>query len=728
MNGKTLEKILGHIIWATLLRRECLSILRACYAYVSRCYHENGLLWPSVLRELRQISSVLPLLYCNMAQPWYMTVSASDASESGYGVVEKEVPLGIVHRWGRTRERDRFLDPGAINARDHALAALRPAGGSPSLSSSSSSLGASAVAAAASAGAGPPPLPSPPPGLAVASPAGHHCDHHQDPEDLGRIVQANDFDHDDILNCQVFNEIDKQVLTEDNWRLCIRGQWNRSENILMSEARALLMAVRHRLRNVSSFGQKHVFLVDNLPLALASGKGRANSRHLAYSCRALCAYALATGSTFYVRWVPSEFNYADDPSRGLHSPGALIKHEILRHEAAVRSHGKSLDHGGYQHDCSHQDCAKGGQDSCTQACDVTRPAYDTTSGCRGCVTDSGNIRAIVNQPKHSPIIHGAADNSHWIRTSHEHVARLARNNRCNEPDSESGDFHASAYLIHLWQEGYATHTGSVLLAAILFFSPTFGQRIPVALPGAARTLKGWQRARPLQTVAGIPWILLTGIIGILLSEFQVQEALSLLLAFSLYLRPRENTSLIVMQLVAPIRISTNYHSNWSVLLFPSEELLKNKGGRFDISIDVDSVELLPWIHPFLKRLVESRNPREKLWTFTHNHLIKVFKRALLILQAGKQYKTLYQLRHGGASHDLLHKNRSESQVLQRGQWTSPDTLKRYGKPSRMARDVANLSTTTKLYGQAISDNLEACFNNPMMALNLRNSCNVILPS
>ena len=57
------------------------------------------------------------------------------------------------------------------------------------------------------------------------------------------------------------------------------------------------------------------FQVDNLPLCLAVNKGRAKSKHLFKTLNQVAAYSLATGCPTKLRWVPSELNPSDAPSR-----------------------------------------------------------------------------------------------------------------------------------------------------------------------------------------------------------------------------------------------------------------------------------------------------------------------------------------------------------------------------------------------------------------------------
>lgn len=70
------------------------------------------------------------------------------------------------------------------------------------------------------------------------------------------------------------------------------------------------------MRRIAGAGQRHVCLVDNLPLPLGVVRGRSKSAHLALPLRQITAVLLASGSRLAVRWIPSEFNVADAPSRG----------------------------------------------------------------------------------------------------------------------------------------------------------------------------------------------------------------------------------------------------------------------------------------------------------------------------------------------------------------------------------------------------------------------------
>ena len=76
-----------------------------------------------------------------------------------------------------------------------------------------------------------------------------------------------------------------------------------------------MQAIRHKARSIKHFNQRHVHLGDNLGMVLAFDRGRAKSPQLLFCCRKAAAYSVATNSIVHHRWVPSEWNAADGPSR-----------------------------------------------------------------------------------------------------------------------------------------------------------------------------------------------------------------------------------------------------------------------------------------------------------------------------------------------------------------------------------------------------------------------------
>ena len=84
---------------------------------------------------------------------------------------------------------------------------------------------------------------------------------------------------------------------------------------MRTEGRALLWAARHELLTTAQFKKTHALGTDNLSLALACVNGRSGRPNLRPTVHFLCALSLASGSKFYIRWLPSELNPADRGSR-----------------------------------------------------------------------------------------------------------------------------------------------------------------------------------------------------------------------------------------------------------------------------------------------------------------------------------------------------------------------------------------------------------------------------
>ena len=275
-SGRVLQTILGHLTWASMGRRESLAILNSCYAFVHQKGEHSGRLWPSVRKELEWFSAVLPLLRMKINCGWSQDITASDSSPWGLGVCLRTLEKQEVQSLGGCSERWRFRFEDALRARDHALnqddgEAFKP-GESGIGSIRDCSLGISSFI-----------------------------------RDLG------------------FDEVPKKVLQKDAWTVVWSRPWKFEANILHTEARALVWSAEHLLRSNRNLCKRLVCLSDNLPLVLSATKGRGKSKYLIGPLRRLAALGLACGSKVHVRWVPSELNVADAPSR------AIRQWESLRH-------------------------------------------------------------------------------------------------------------------------------------------------------------------------------------------------------------------------------------------------------------------------------------------------------------------------------------------------------------------------------------------------------------
>ncbi|CAK0904966.1 unnamed protein product [Prorocentrum cordatum] len=108
----------------------------------------------------------------------------------------------------------------------------------------------------------------------------------------------------------------------ESWLLRVKGRFSRAENIIRLEGHGVVIGIRHHLRAASRRGRKLLALCDNLGLVLALGKGWAAGPRVNKTCREAAALSIFGDMSVTVRWIPSELNLADRPSR---MAGALAR-------------------------------------------------------------------------------------------------------------------------------------------------------------------------------------------------------------------------------------------------------------------------------------------------------------------------------------------------------------------------------------------------------------------
>ena len=112
-----------------------------------------------------------------------------------------------------------------------------------------------------------------------------------------------------------FQHIPESFARSNKWATQFSSPMRFQEHITILEGRATLQAIRRKLRCSRSFGLKHLHCGDNLGMVLAFDRGRAKAIPLLFCCRKAASYSVAGDCSFVHRWLPSEWNAADGPSR-----------------------------------------------------------------------------------------------------------------------------------------------------------------------------------------------------------------------------------------------------------------------------------------------------------------------------------------------------------------------------------------------------------------------------
>ena len=100
------------------------------------------------------------------------------------------------------------------------------------------------------------------------------------------------------------------------WKEAMRWRWSEPEHINMLEMRTGLASVRRSARTKSCWGRRHLRITDSMVCLGGFAKGRSASPPILILCRRMAALDLGCGMREYWRWVPSERNHSDGPSRG----------------------------------------------------------------------------------------------------------------------------------------------------------------------------------------------------------------------------------------------------------------------------------------------------------------------------------------------------------------------------------------------------------------------------
>ncbi len=268
VSGRILEVVIGHATFVALTNRGLLSVFNTVYKFMRSHYYTPAVLWRTVREELFVFRSLMIYLHADWGRQWNEYVTASDSSLTGYGIVSSFWKREDVAKVGRLQERARFRKLGSHSARESALTS-----------------------------------------------AGFIRD------EVSREWVAGWLDDQDYLSMagwglsKDFQEVPSQFLRRDMWTPRLWGRWKHSSGILELEARALVMSLRRIALSVFGHDIRQLLLTDNMSVCLSFDRSRAKSYPLLKQIRVFTAYCLARNITCTIRWVPSELNSADEPSR-----------------------------------------------------------------------------------------------------------------------------------------------------------------------------------------------------------------------------------------------------------------------------------------------------------------------------------------------------------------------------------------------------------------------------
>ncbi|CAK0852660.1 unnamed protein product [Prorocentrum cordatum] len=448
----------------------------------------------------------------------------------------------------------------------------------------------------------------------------------------------------------LFKEIPEGLLQDSMWKTSYAAPFVFKEGIGDLESRATVSGVKHTLRSSGGFRSHHLHLGDNLGNVLGQEKGRMKNFTRLVCCRRLCALELATSARIHHRWIPSERNPVDKGSR-------LWEH--LRREMVG------------------------------------------SIGIRASRSPEAQVETFleanaVTERTHAMYVKRVADFESWVS------ARGLKLTSAKLVDCALVD-----YLNQLWIDGADIGEATGTYAAWVKLRPSFSKKGPDKLVRTMKALQGFNRLDPGRTRPPLPLAFAALIAVELVGMGLGGMALAVMLMFSAYLRPIELLSLQLSDVLVPTQGSPYY----AIHLHRAERGQPSKVGLYDETLLLDSSAL-----PFLGYLLDAHRAAAAgpaLFDFDYRSFNESFRTAARTAGLAAIKPDLYQLRHGGPSHDILNRLRSKAEVKDRGRWRDDRSVRRYEAHGRLQLQEKLVSEATQSRAAACLADLEAQLRSSM---------------
>ncbi|CAK0901668.1 unnamed protein product, partial [Prorocentrum cordatum] len=510
----------------------------------------------------------------------------------------------------------------------------------------------------------------------------------------------------------------------EDWKVCFYGRFNRAADIVILEGEALVMGVRHFVRNTANHGRRLLLLCDNMGLVLASGKGRSSVPSLNLVLRRLAAISIFANIDITVRWIPSELNPADAPSR---LPAARAQDARLDLRSFGGRPAPEPDDGSLWRAAAEALAAEGRPrrrdpglaglgDAAAPAALAggfglhrggigTQPSDSSDSDSEPEPTASSSDASPSGESySEKSEVGGRADQARKIRaSSNVHFVTSYRNfdNWCQThavpvQTASEIDKAISEYMDVLYFDGMPSDVASKTIAAVRHFRPAAVGEAELAASRAA--LKGFRLLAPARARQPLVREAVFCLIGLAMLDGESGFAEALSLAWDTALRlPSDLMQLRSPSLVPPQPRMEIYV--WSLLLYPEETGLRSKGKQFD-----EGVQLTPAgskaLGPALARLRE-RPALAPVWDLDARRFGQLFKKYAEMINLRDPHP--YRVRHGSASWDIASGTRSLEAVQARLRHASATSTQRYSRAARYTAELELAPESVKAFGAAVAD-------------------------
>ena len=263
ISPQSLSQLVGGFTWIILVNRPLLSVFSAVYAFINVYWNARYIemtLWDSVDAELRALLGLLPFFSSSLSIPWAPYAYEVDAGPGKVAILRSPASVEELRVLGRLAERGGWL-------------LLDESSDSP------------------------------------AAP-----DRVLSPDEIA----ARLFEGQEVVKPQ---EVGPEWFEPKRWVVLFVTALLRREHNTVSEVRAAVQAIRHFAKSPANWHSRLAILSDAFAAIGCLSKGRSCSGPCNALCRQAAAAIFVAELRVYMRWVASEHNCADGPSRGMRRPG-----------------------------------------------------------------------------------------------------------------------------------------------------------------------------------------------------------------------------------------------------------------------------------------------------------------------------------------------------------------------------------------------------------------------
>jgi len=235
------------------------------------------------------------------------------------------------------------------------------------------------------------------------------------------------------------------------------------------------------------------------------------------------------------------------------------------------------------------------------------------------------------------------------------------------------------------------------LAAIVFFRPSTSAK---DFPRVHRIIRGMRRRHPDRSRLPLGDEVVAGLVAAMTAQGNRLGALAVFLCTVGYFRPGELCNILVGHVASPAGGPQLGLQVWTITICPEEDQRSSKTGTTDDTVLLDHP---PWLGPLLQQLVDGQPRNRRLLGLTLDQFNRQFRMGCRALMLNAHP---YQLRHTGASSDLIANRRTPTEVAARGRWRTLRSLQRYTKTGGLQRALHRIAPPVRIFCQESLERLQ----------------------